>query len=640
MLNIPGLKTILQTAGTTPVAESATEQSDAGAFMRTLEAVQLPEPDQQSGEPVEMVQNDASDAAQVVVPAIDDSNLVAAPVEQSARAAEMADTDEQRLPLAASVAVALQAETSDVEEALPSTIVDRADSSQIAAERVAVVDAGDAVLAQGLDVQVQTSASVATASVVTTPRDANTNSSSGDAAQATEVRLHTGVEKPAGDLNGATGTLSAQSSATAPSTAPASDVRHAPTDDSVRLSQPQVTPARVASDAVIASDAPVASDPPVASGVAVASELDMPTDVQATTVAHDAADRQALHQLVAAGRTGENAESPPVPVLSGQPGVTTVETEVALRGTLQQPLPQTAVASPSPSLVSPVIADLAQADATAEKAETTVEAVAPRRAVLAPSTEGGDAEGDLALRAAAPPRAPESYVVDREIAQPAQRPDSFEAAAKQSGVDHGARAALAQQAEAQDARRLQLPVGQLPDGGSWSLGGDRTAPTDSLGSLLPSTPGGVSSTTAPTAELAGANRLVHASVRANINWMIEQGMGRATLQLNPAELGALSIKLETQGDQLNVSINAAQAATRDVLEQTLPRLREQLSQQGFGEVNVSLGNNKQQSSEYSQARGDDAPAQGAATGGVELDSDAVVGSAPISSHRGLVDLFA
>ncbi len=81
---------------------------------------------------------------------------------------------------------------------------------------------------------------------------------------------------------------------------------------------------------------------------------------------------------------------------------------------------------------------------------------------------------------------------------------------------------------------------------------------------------------------------LHATQR-NIQWMLEQGVSRATMQLHPAELGSVKINLSVQDEQLTVQINASQSTTREALDSTLPRLREQLTQQGFVDVNIDLG---------------------------------------------------
>ncbi len=252
-----------------------------------------------------------------------------------------------------------------------------------------------------------------------------------------------------------------------------------------------------------------------------------------------------------------------------------------------------------------------------------------RSSGAAPAVARGTDDADLPAQPAAP--------VIKNTAERAEEP----APVVKPAIAES-RVAIAQQAEQQAVARAPVPLAPT-DSSTTPLIADRPALTDSVGGLLSTTLAGSLSTSAPSAEVAGAHRLVNASVRANINWMIEQGMARATLQLNPAELGALNIKLETLGDQLNVSIHAAQSATRDVLEQTLPRLREHLSQQGFTEVNVSLGNNQQQSAEYSQARGDGEPSQTTSEALTGVDDGAPVtdgANAAKSSHRGMVDVFA
>ncbi|MEW6167216.1 MAG: flagellar hook-length control protein FliK [Pseudomonadota bacterium] len=66
-----------------------------------------------------------------------------------------------------------------------------------------------------------------------------------------------------------------------------------------------------------------------------------------------------------------------------------------------------------------------------------------------------------------------------------------------------------------------------------------------------------------------------------IVWQLEGGVGEARIELHPAELGSISVHIETQGDQARVQIVAAEAATRALLSQALPQLRELLSGSGL-----------------------------------------------------------
>ena len=89
-----------------------------------------------------------------------------------------------------------------------------------------------------------------------------------------------------------------------------------------------------------------------------------------------------------------------------------------------------------------------------------------------------------------------------------------------------------------------------------------------------------------------------------IMMMINQGKQEVTIRLDPAELGSMNIKLQVQQDQLHVSIQTQVGQSRDIIEQNLPRLREQLAQQGInlGEANVEQQSKQEQSqSQHSSA---------------------------------------
>ena len=75
---------------------------------------------------------------------------------------------------------------------------------------------------------------------------------------------------------------------------------------------------------------------------------------------------------------------------------------------------------------------------------------------------------------------------------------------------------------------------------------------------------------------------------ANVAFMLREDIKTASIRVNPEELGALDIQLESEGENLKVSITAAHAVTRDVLEAALPRLREQFGSLGFERVDVDV----------------------------------------------------
>ena len=73
-----------------------------------------------------------------------------------------------------------------------------------------------------------------------------------------------------------------------------------------------------------------------------------------------------------------------------------------------------------------------------------------------------------------------------------------------------------------------------------------------------------------------------------VQFMAQQGIQRAQVQLNPAELGPMEITVDVVDDVAQVQITAENAATREAVEQAVPRLREMMAQSGFGETGVDL----------------------------------------------------
>lgn len=155
--------------------------------------------------------------------------------------------------------------------------------------------------------------------------------------------------------------------------------------------------------------------------------------------------------------------------------------------------------------------------------------------------------------------------------------------------------------------------------------------------------------TNPNAAAAAARELpaLPAFAGDNIRLMLQQGLSRATLMLHPAELGALKINLDVQSEQLNVQIVASQSATRDALEQSLPKMRAQLQQGGFGDVNIDLSNGhtesqQQRSDQTFQFSQSDSSLRDSGFAGMPSQASMsdmnVVPVRPVSMR--LVDLFA
>ncbi|ASJ71778.1 flagellar hook-length control protein FliK [Granulosicoccus antarcticus] len=86
------------------------------------------------------------------------------------------------------------------------------------------------------------------------------------------------------------------------------------------------------------------------------------------------------------------------------------------------------------------------------------------------------------------------------------------------------------------------------------------------------------------------------ALTGNVKWMANEGVKNAFMTVTPNGMGPISVKIGIEGDQMEVSITAAQHNTREALESMLPRLREQLAVQGHESVKVDVSDGKSEQS--------------------------------------------
>ncbi len=129
---------------------------------------------------------------------------------------------------------------------------------------------------------------------------------------------------------------------------------------------------------------------------------------------------------------------------------------------------------------------------------------------------------------------------------------------------------------------------------------------------------------------------------SHIAIMLKEDVHSATINVKPAELGPLNIQLSIQSDQLNVTISASQALTRETLEASLPRLRDQFSTLGFSQVDVNVGDRGEAGNRESASGGDkDNPYNGNMAESAARESEVDTWrNPPLSRHSGLLDTFA
>ncbi|KGK41690.1 hypothetical protein LH51_12880 [Nitrincola sp. A-D6] len=120
--------------------------------------------------------------------------------------------------------------------------------------------------------------------------------------------------------------------------------------------------------------------------------------------------------------------------------------------------------------------------------------------------------------------------------------------------------------------------------------------------------------------------------------MAQQGPRVAEVRLDPPELGSLRIRVQIHGsDQVSLSFSAPNAAVREVLEQSMPRLREMFAEQG---LNLSDASVEDQSTQERADKEKRDTAGNSFAGGMGDD----LGDAPVSRAGarkiGLIDYYA
>ena len=131
-----------------------------------------------------------------------------------------------------------------------------------------------------------------------------------------------------------------------------------------------------------------------------------------------------------------------------------------------------------------------------------------------------------------------------------------------------------------------------------------------------------------------------------VMWLSSQNLKSAEIQLDPAELGRLEVRIELNKDQAaQVTFVSPNAHVRDQLEGQAHRLREMFAQQGMGQLDVNVSD--QSMARHSQSGAEEGRRQGGG-GSTFTDSgteEVLVGVSEVRSTtaaapRGMVDYYA
>lgn len=128
------------------------------------------------------------------------------------------------------------------------------------------------------------------------------------------------------------------------------------------------------------------------------------------------------------------------------------------------------------------------------------------------------------------------------------------------------------------------------------------------------------------------------AVTERVMWMSSKGIKEASIQLDPPELGQLSIKISVNQDQTHVSFTVQNANVREALDQSALRLREMLAEEGLHLADVDVSDQSQSNTGDDESEGQLVAERGAHSS--DEESDAQVNVQDINVNYNLIDSYA
>lgn len=127
-------------------------------------------------------------------------------------------------------------------------------------------------------------------------------------------------------------------------------------------------------------------------------------------------------------------------------------------------------------------------------------------------------------------------------------------------------------------------------------------------------------------------------LRERLMFMMNNGVQRAEIRLDPPDLGSMTVRVTVQNEQAQVSFQVQSPQAREMLEQAMPRLRELMEQQGMQLADSEVS--------QQQKNGSDSSANQSAAAGTEQEEEelqwqgelSLVDGGPLVPGR--VDFFA
>ncbi|SKA48517.1 flagellar hook-length control protein FliK [Enterovibrio nigricans] len=143
------------------------------------------------------------------------------------------------------------------------------------------------------------------------------------------------------------------------------------------------------------------------------------------------------------------------------------------------------------------------------------------------------------------------------------------------------------------------------------------------------------------------------ALQERVNMMMSKNLKHVDIRLDPPELGRMQIKLSMNQDQASVQFTVSNQAARDMVEQTLPRLREMMQQQGLQLAQSSVqqqdaggrqafaGNQSQQGDNQSGQGGQDGSSRlGRNDSDHDMDGSSINRELYVNTSKDRVDYYA
>jgi flagellar hook-length control protein FliK len=115
-------------------------------------------------------------------------------------------------------------------------------------------------------------------------------------------------------------------------------------------------------------------------------------------------------------------------------------------------------------------------------------------------------------------------------------------------------------------------------------------------------------------------------------YLSSQSLKQADIQLEPAELGRLDIRVNMAADQqTQVTFMSAHVGVREALESQMSRLRDSFAQQGMGQVDVNVSDQSRNMQQQAQQQSGGDAQRGNGTGRSGGGSDLIADGAPVDA---------